>query len=78
MPLDPEERNAAANAVLELVKSQLPDYLEDTDKELLGLKMNPPEVKMIPRIDSLNEYLNRSIVEVRELVQQYPEEKTQD
>ena len=35
----------------ELAASQLPDYLEKTVAKLLDLKMNSPEVKMIPRID---------------------------
>ena len=39
----------------ELVASQLPDYLEETVAKLRDLKMNSPEVKMIPRIDTLNE-----------------------
>lgn len=63
---------------LELVESQLPEYLEDTVKKLLDLKMNAPEVKMIPRIDVLNDYLDRSIAESREAIQQYPKESTRD
>ena len=45
----------------ELAASQLPDYLEKTVAKLLDLKMNSPEVKMIPRIDILNAYMDRSI-----------------
>lgn len=62
----------------ELAASQLPDYLEETVAKLLDLKMNLPEVKMIPRIDILNEYLDRSIEEVRALILQYPKETIQD
>lgn len=62
----------------ELVKSQLPDHLEETVQKLLDLKMNSPEVKMIPRIDVLNEYLERSIIEVKELIQQYPKATIRD
>ncbi|MCQ2354894.1 MAG: hypothetical protein MJ102_07340 [Clostridia bacterium] len=32
---------------------------------LLFLKMNAPEIKEIPRIDSINEYLDNSIVEIK-------------
>ena len=39
----------------ELAESQLPDYLGETAQELLDLKMNSPEIKMIPRIDNINE-----------------------
>ena len=40
---------------------------------LLDLKVNSPEVKMIPRIGVLDEYLEASIVEVR-----YPKEVSRD
>lgn len=62
----------------ELAASQLPDYLEETVAKLLDLKMNSPEVKMIPRIDILNAYMERSIAEVRALAEQYPREITKD
>lgn len=62
----------------ELAESQLPDELEVPVKKLLKLKMNAPEVNRIPRIDILNEYLERSIAEVRELVRRYPKEHTWD
>ena len=62
----------------ELAASQLPDYLEKTVAKLLDLKTNSPEVKMIPRIDILNAYMDRSIAEVRALVEQYPREITKD
>lgn len=62
----------------ELAASQLPDYLEKIVAKLLDLKMNSPEVKMIPRIDILNAYMDRSIAEVRALVEQYPREITKD
>lgn len=62
----------------ELAESQLPEYLEDTVRELLELKINAPEIQMIPRIDILNEYLEQSIVEIGELVRQYPKESPQD
>ena len=58
--------------------SQLPDYLKETVKSLLDLKMNSPEVKEIPRIDMLNEYLDESIAEVKSLVEQYPKEVVKD
>ena len=62
----------------ELMDSQLPDYLKETAKSLLDLKMNSPEVKEIPRIDILNGYLDESIDEVKALVEQYPREVVKD
>ena len=56
------------------MESQLPAYLKDTVRDLLDLKMNSPEVKMIPRIDILNEYLEMSIAEVKSQIEQYPRE----
>lgn len=58
----------------ELMESQLPDYLEETVRDLLELKINSPEIKMIPRIDILNDYMDRSITEVKEQIKQFPKE----
>ena len=62
----------------ELAASQLPDYLKESVEKLLDLKMNAPEMKMIPRIDILNEYMDQSLAEVRALVEQYPREMMKD
>lgn len=58
----------------ELMESQLPDYLEETVRDLLELKVNSPEIKLIPRIDILNDYMDRSITEVKEQIEQLPKE----
>lgn len=58
----------------ELMESQLPDYLEETVQDLLELKVNSPEIKLIPRIDILNDYMDRSITEVKEQIEQLPKE----
>ena len=62
----------------ELMESQLDEGLKETVYELLDLKMNAPEVKMIPRIDVLNEYLDRSIIEVKEMIERLPKEQTHE
>ena len=52
----------------ELVEAELdPALLPDVDR-LLELKMNAPEIKEIPRIDVLNEYLDTSITEIKNLL----------
>ena len=61
----------------ELMESQLPDYLNETVSGLLALKVNSPEVKLIPKIDVLNEYLDSSITEVKELIERLPQEPAQ-
>ena len=58
----------------ELMESQLPDYLEETVRDLLELKVNSPEIKLIPRIDILNDYMDWSITEVKEQIEQLPKE----
>ena len=45
---------------------------------LLDLKMNSPETNIIPRIESLNEYLESSIEEVRARIEQMPEDTYHD
>lgn len=62
----------------ELAASQLPNYLKETVAELLDRKMNKKKKKMIPRIDILSDYLDRSIAQVRAMVEQYPKETIQD
>lgn len=59
----------------ELMKDELPDELSGDVKRLIDLKMNSPEVKEIPRIDRLNEYLNESIDEIKFIVQSLDEKK---
>ena len=54
----------------ELVEAELdPALLPDIDR-LLNLKMNAPEIKTIPKIESINRYLDSSIEEVRSRIVQ--------
>lgn len=58
----------------ELVEPELdPALLPDVNR-LLDLKKNAPEIKVIPRIESINHYLDSSIEEVRSRIAQLPEE----
>ena len=41
---------------------------------LLDLKINVPEIKTIPKIESINRYLESSIEEVRSRIVRLPEE----
>ena len=59
----------------ELMKSELlEDLILDVTK-LLDLKMNASEVKMISRIDKINEYVDRSIAEIKMILQSMDEKK---
>ncbi len=52
----------------ELMDAELPEELSEPVKRLLDLKMNSPEIKEIPRVDEINEYLDNSIEEIKSLV----------
>lgn len=58
----------------ELLESQLAPELKRMVLKLLELKMHSPEVKLIPRIDELNRYLDNSILDVRECIERLPAE----
>lgn len=52
----------------ELMDEELPQELKKEVDELLDLKMKSPEIKQIPRMDKINQYLDKSIEEVKEIV----------
>lgn len=58
----------------ELMESELSPALRPDVERLLELKMNSPEVKMIPQIKKLNEYLDSSIQEINHAILSLPEE----
>lgn len=62
----------------ELAESQLEDGLKGAVEQLLDMKMNAPEVTLIPRIDALNTYLSQSILAVRERIELLPREQPRD
>lgn len=57
----------------ELMESELLPALKPDVKRLLDLKINSPEVKMIPKIEVLNEYLDSSIEEINQIIVALPE-----
>lgn len=62
----------------ELMESQLEESLKPEVKRLLDLKMNAPEVKEIPKVMVINEYLDRSIAEIRQKIEELPDEPYSD
>ena len=52
----------------ELMKAELPAELIGAVDQLLELKMNSPEMKFIPKITVLNEYLDKSITSIKSAV----------
>lgn len=53
----------------ELMEAELPERLHKDVNLLLELKMNSPEIKEIPRIENINEYLDYSIAEIKNILQ---------
>jgi len=62
----------------ELVEKYLDNEIRPDVEKLLEIKMNTPEVGEGKRIDSLNEYLDRSIEEIEGIIAALPTEDVQD
>ena len=62
----------------ELMKAELSTELIGAVNQLLGLKMNSPEVKLIPRIPEINEYLDESISSIKNVVRSLEDSHTPD
>lgn len=62
----------------ELMESQLDEPMKPVVEKLLQIKMNEPEVKLIPRVDALNEYLDVNLTKVHEQIELLPKEEVQD
>lgn len=58
----------------ELMEAELDPVLLPDVNRLLDLKMNAPEIKTIPKIESINRYLDSSLEEVRSRIVQLPED----
>ena len=58
-----------------LVEAELPEELKEDVEKLLDIKMNSPETKLIPRVDKINEYLEKSMEGLKILADEYPGEK---
>ncbi len=63
---------------LELMSEELPEYLRTDVHQLLELKMHSPEIKEIPRVNIVNEYLDSSIEEIKCILRSMEETKTAD
>lgn len=59
----------------ELSAAELPEYLKQDVDNLLSLKMNSPEIREIPRINILNDYLDVSIAEIKDKISEYKDDE---
>lgn len=62
----------------ELMAAQLPKKLFGDVNHLLDLKMNSPEIREIPRVEKINEYIESSIEEIKNILQSMEETKYLD
>lgn len=62
----------------ELMEAQLPKELVFDVTKLLELKMNSPEIKLIPRIENINNYLDKEIEDIKRVVKQMDETNNPD
>lgn len=62
----------------ELTEAELPPQLRTDVQHLLDLKMNTPEIREIPRIASINAYLDSSIEEIKRDIAKMEENKEAD
>ena len=61
-----------------LMKAELPVELIDAVNQLLELKIISPEVKLIKRIPEINEYLDKSILDIKSAVRLLEDNHTPD
>ena len=59
----------------ELKDAELPESLRADVDRLLDIKMNAPELKIIPRVTEINDYLDCSIQEIRAQIASLPDER---
>lgn len=61
-----------------LMDAQLPERLHSDVNKLLELKINSPEIREIPRIEKINEYLDSSIEEIKDCLKSVEDTRSPD
>lgn len=59
----------------DLAEAELPPELAEEVRCLLRLKMDSPEIKEIPRIDAINDFLNEQITAIKKVLSSITDEK---
>ena len=62
----------------ELAVAELDKSLKPAVNQLLDLKMNAPEIKEIPRVNEINDYLDQTIEELKVEIAAFPAEHHSD
>ena len=58
-----------------LAEAELPSVLSNEVRRLLQLKTEAPERKEIPRVDTINDFLEQQLSAIKEAIPSLPEEK---
>ena len=59
----------------DLVAADLPTQLNESVQELLRIKMEVPEMKLIPRVNEINAFIEEEIPRIKEQIGSLPEER---
>lgn len=72
--------NKSAPPILfsELVESKLPKHLIPFIEELLEIKMKSPELKLIPRIKELDEYIKEEFDRIEKIILEYSNDRNEN
>lgn len=62
----------------QLADAELEEVLKPVVARLLDLKMNTPEIKEIPRVAEINDYLDRTIENLKAEIAVFPAEHQPD
>lgn len=61
----------------ELATADLPVHLNESVQELLRIKMEVPEMKLIPRVNDINAFIEEELPRIKEHIRSLPEEHGQ-
>ena len=61
----------------ELAAADLPAHLNESVQELLRIKMEVPEMKLIPRVNEINAFIEEGLPRIKEQIRSLPEEHGQ-
>ena len=62
----------------ELIAAELPDALHNSVKELLRIKMEVPELKLVPKVNVINEYIEDELTSIEEEIDVLPSTQKTD
>ena len=62
----------------ELIVAELPDALHNPVKELLRIKMEVPELKLIPKVNVINEFIEDELTSIEEEIDGLPSSQKTD